>query len=247
MFQEAFSQVSLTEAAKLLPWCISVAVPFCYISGTITTAAQQDEGFPTTPEPCSTASELAPEPHCSWALGPPGGLTPPPRTSLLPVSSLPDIPLTGTSMMGCLFSYFLAIPSQGKQDHSPSGSFDHSPTKRTSVCSQDIEVGVESSSSLGDQGTLELVPEAGYRPSSEQEEHEPVSPPSPSGATMGLVGVTMAGSLKSTKDPASCSSELSQGNVDNSDMDKTSGDCLSCSDTDDVLVLTAHKKCRKRM
>ena len=45
-FQEVFSKVSLTEAVKLLPWCISVAVPFHYISRAETTAAQQDKGIP---------------------------------------------------------------------------------------------------------------------------------------------------------------------------------------------------------
>ena len=46
-FQEVFFQVSLTEAVTLLPWCISVAVPFCYISRAIATAAQQDEDVST--------------------------------------------------------------------------------------------------------------------------------------------------------------------------------------------------------
>ena len=47
------------RAVKLLPWCISVVVPFCYISGPVTIAAQQDEGVligsepsPTAPDPC---------------------------------------------------------------------------------------------------------------------------------------------------------------------------------------------------
>ena len=57
----------------------------------------------------------------------------------------------------------------------------------------------------------------------------------------------MVGSLKSTEDLASSSSESSCGNVDDSNMDTASGDCLSCSDTDDASVRTAHKKYRKRM
>ena len=99
-FWEVFSQASSTEAVKLLPWCISPAVPFCYISGAITTAAQQDEGIPNVPKLCYTASEPEPEPepdhHGSLAPGSSGGLTAPPGTLSLPVSSLPDIPLAGT-------------------------------------------------------------------------------------------------------------------------------------------------------
>ena len=46
---------------------------------------------------------------------------------------------------------------------------------------------------------------------------------------------------------ASSSSELSRDNVDNSDMDTASGDCLSCSDTDELSVQTAHKKYQKNI
>ena len=31
-FQEVFSQVSLADSIKLLPWCISSTVPLCYMS-----------------------------------------------------------------------------------------------------------------------------------------------------------------------------------------------------------------------
>ena len=115
-FQEVFSQASLREVVKLLPWCVSVVVPFCYISGAVTIAAQQDKEFPTMSEPCPTASEPEPEPetHGSLAPGPSGGLTPPTGTSPLPVSSLPDIPLAGTPLVGHPFSDFLVIPSQRK-------------------------------------------------------------------------------------------------------------------------------------
>ena len=41
-FQEVFSQASLMEAVKLLPWCVSAAVPFHYLSRVVTIAAQQD-------------------------------------------------------------------------------------------------------------------------------------------------------------------------------------------------------------
>ena len=146
-FQEVFSQASSTKAVTLLPWCISAAVPFHYISRPVMIAAQQDEGIPTIFEHHLTASE--PEPCGSPVPGPSGGLTPPPGTPPLPVSSLPDIPLAGTPLVGCPFSDFLAIPSQGKQDHSPSDSLDHHHTKRTCICSPEAEAGVESSSTWG--------------------------------------------------------------------------------------------------
>ena len=52
---------------------------------------------------------------------------------------------------------------------------------------------------------------------------------------------------KSTEDTAFSSSELSRGNVGNSDMDTASRDCLSCSDTDDASVQTVLRKYRKRV
>ena len=113
-FQEVFSQASLTEAVKLLSWCIPVVVPFHYISGTVITAAQQDKGISTISKPCLTRSEPELEPHGSLAPGPSGGLTPLPGTSPLSMPSLPDIPLAGTPLVGHPFSDFLAIPSQGK-------------------------------------------------------------------------------------------------------------------------------------
>ena len=76
---------------------------------------------------------------------------------------------------------------------------------------------------------------------------EPASPFSPSRAIVGLVGETMAGHPKSIKDLASFSSGSSGGNVHDSDMDTTSGDCISCSDTDEVSGWTANKKYRKRV
>ena len=88
-FQKVFSQASLMEAVRLLPWCISAVVPFCYISRVVTTATKQDKGILTMSEPCPTASESEPEPHGSLVPGSSRGLTPS-ETSPLPVSSLPD-------------------------------------------------------------------------------------------------------------------------------------------------------------
>ena len=231
-FQEVFSQASLTEAVKLLSWCISTAVPFCYISIAVTTAAQQDEGIPTIHEPCPTASQS--EPHGTLAPGPSGGLTPPPGTSPLPESSLPDIPLAGTPLVRCPFSDFLAVPTQGKQDQSPSSSPDHHNTKRTHVWPR----------SWG-RGWIQLY--SGWTRHTGIDSRDwtwaqlwtrrvrTCQSSQPSSAMVGSVVGTASESLKNTKDPASSSSELSWGNVDDSDTDTASGDCLSCSDTDELL------------
>ena len=47
-FQVVFSQISSTDSVKLLPWCISSAVPLHYMNEVLATAAQQREGAPAT-------------------------------------------------------------------------------------------------------------------------------------------------------------------------------------------------------
>ena len=59
---------------------------------------------------CPTAFESEPEPQHSPVAGSSRGLTSPPGTSPLLVSSLPDIPLSGTPLVACLFSHLLAMP-----------------------------------------------------------------------------------------------------------------------------------------
>ena len=61
-FQEAFSQASSADSIKLLPWCISMAVPLCYMSGTMATAMQQDEDISAASEP---EGSLTPGPSSS--------------------------------------------------------------------------------------------------------------------------------------------------------------------------------------
>ena len=94
---KVLSQVSSTEAIKLLPWCLSMVVPLLYEVGTM--AAQQDKGVSIVSGPYPIVPE--PEPHGLLVLGPSGVLNPSLVTSPAPVSSLPDIPLEGTSLLGC--------------------------------------------------------------------------------------------------------------------------------------------------
>ena len=142
------------EAITLLPWCISMAVPLHYIRKAATMAAQQDEGVSIVSRPCLTVLE----PHGSPVLGPSGVLTTSLATSPPPVSSLPDIPLEGTSLLGCSFAG-LTIPPKGKWDHSPSDSPNHLHIKRTHVTSPEVEVGSEHSSTWSNDHTPDLTSE----------------------------------------------------------------------------------------
>ena len=119
-------------------------------------AAQQDEGIPIVSGPCPTAPE--PEPCDLQAPGPSGGLTPPPAISPQPVSSLPDIPLASTPLLGHPFAD-LASPSKGTWNHSPSDSPDCLHAKRTCTTSPDVEGGSEHSSTQGNDHTPNLTPE----------------------------------------------------------------------------------------
>ena len=97
-FQEVFSQVDSMEAVKLLPWCVTVAMPLWCISGAVATAIQLVEGIPSISELCPT--EPKPEPCGSPPPGPSRVLTSPWGTSPPLVPSIPDIPLLGTSLVG---------------------------------------------------------------------------------------------------------------------------------------------------
>ena len=194
--QEVLSQVSSTEPIKLLPWCISVVVPLHYISKATTTATQQDEGISIVFDPCSTASES--EPHGLPVPGPSGVMIPSPVMSPLSVSSMPDIPLGSTPLLGHSFAG-LTIPPKGKQDHSPSDSPNHLHVKMTCVTSLEIEVRSKHSSTWGNDHTPDPTPET--RTDSEQQQQE--SPNPSSSLTRGLANPNdeaAAGSSKNTGD-----------------------------------------------
>ena len=75
-----------------------------------------------------------------------------------------------------------------------------------------------------------------------------MSPPSsPTRATIDLEDGTVVGSWKSTGDLASSDSESSRENVDAFHKDTASGDCISCSDTDDAAVQMVHTKYQGRV
>ena len=177
--------------------------------------------------------------------GPSGVLTPPPVTFPLPVSSLPDMLLAGTPLLGCPFAY-LAIPSKGKWDHSPSDSPNCLHIKRTCITSQEVEIWSEHSSTQGNDHMPDLTPETGTS-SRQQREESCIPSSSPSRGPADPDYETVMGNSMSTEDQTSSDSGLSKGNMANSDLDMASGDCISCYDTEDISMWTTQKKYRKRV
>ena len=145
-FQVVFSQESLADSIKLPPWCISSAVPLCYMSGVKATAMQQDEEVPA-----------ASDPEGSPAPGPSSSPAHPLGTPLPPVPPLPNIPLVGTILVGCQFAEFLAISTHEKQDYSSSSSLNDHHNKRTQVDSQEVKARSEHNSEQGDENMPKLV------------------------------------------------------------------------------------------
>ena len=163
-FQEVFSQVSLTNSTKLLPWYVSSTVPLPYMTKPLATTAWQEEDTPVTTTVCKLEGSQAPDPSDSPAhqTG-----TPP-----LPAPPFLDIPIVGTPLVGHPFAGFIASPHTEKvgllfQQHSwwsmqqagscqfPRGRGKHSSTQ-------------------GDENMLKLVPEA--RSSTKPQGQELTSP-----------------------------------------------------------------------
>ena len=119
-------------------------------------ATQQDEGISIVSWPYTTV--LEPEPHGLPVPGPSGVPTPPLVMSTPPVSSLPDIPLAGTPLLGHPFAG-LSIPLKGKWDHFPSDLPNCLHNKRTCINSPEVEVGSEYNSTRGNDHMPNLTPE----------------------------------------------------------------------------------------
>ena len=159
-------------------------------------------------EPCPT------EPHGSLASGPSRYVTPPPGTSPLLVSSLPNIPC---QVLQSPANHLLT----GKWDHSPSGSPDYPQTKETQVTSPKVKVGSEHSSTWGNNHMPNLTPET--RTGSGQQRQESSSPSSsPIRGPADPDDKAVTGSSKSTRDQTSSDSGSSRGNMADSDLDTAS-------------------------
>ena len=155
-------------------------------------------------------------------------------------------PLVGTPLLEHPLAHFLAILPKGKWDHSPSDSPNHLHAKRACITSPEVEVGSEDSSTWGDNHTPNLTLEIWT--SSRQHRQKSSSP-----STSSIRGPAnpddkvVAGSSNSTKDQTSLDSGPSKWNMADFDLDTASGDCLPCSDTDNISIWTARKKYRKRV
>ena len=117
-----------------------------------------------------------------------------------------------------------------KQDCSPSGASNDQPGKRTHAGTTKAEVSSGNSMSQGDREPPGTPPEAhnnGLGTSRTTEEHNSEDNTDHSGK-------------KSTKD------ELREKTAD-SDLELASGDCLTCSDTEEVAIRTAQNRFWERV
>ena len=124
--------------------------------------------------------------------------------------------------------------------------FDHHCNKRTCVDSQKVKTRSEHSSAHGNEDMPELI--LGTGTSFEQQGQEPVSPPpvKPGPLPIQKTGLQQgAQRVLGIRPPQT--QELSRENVDDSDMDTASTDCISCSDTDQMSVQTACKRYQKKV
>ena len=131
-FQEVFSMASSTDAIKLLPWCLTSAVPFHYIGEALATAMQQGENSPTT--------TAAPKVVGSMAGGPSSSPAHPTETLPPLILLLLDIPFVVTPPVGHPYPEFIASPTPEKWDGSSSSSLGNHCDKRTHIGSQKVEV-----------------------------------------------------------------------------------------------------------
>ena len=151
-FQEVFSQVSLADSIKLLPFCVSSSVPLCYMSRALATTTQQDKDVPATTTASQPEGSLAPGPQAVQLIDP----------ELHHFQYLPyQISPCRHSPLGHPFAEFLAIPTQKKQDWPSSSSLSDHCNKKTHIDSQEVEARSEGSSAQGDGDMPKLVPDVG--------------------------------------------------------------------------------------
>ena len=237
-FQEVFAMASLMESIKLPPWCLSSVVPSQYIGEVLATTTLWGKNTPAT--------TAASEPMKPTTLGPSSSPAHCSESPLPIIPLLPDLPLIGTPPVGCPFAEFLANSTQKKWDHSSSSSLDLHCSKGAHANSKEVKAGSDHSSAQGDDNMPGPIPKA--RPHSHQREQEPDSLPSyPTRAVAGPDDEAAAERLQSTGDQASLDSNSVWYNVEDSDRDTASEDCISCSDTEEVSIQTAHKRYQKRV
>ena len=231
IFNSQFGQVYEVVALVLFYWH-----PLHHMGNTLVATKWQSEAAPAsvdvTDQEVLAAPGLSNNPTHSLETSPPA------------IPLLPDLPFEDTLLIGHSFFESLAGPSQQKWGHSPSGSFGDHHEKRTQKDSLDVELKSEHSSAQHNDHLPDLIP--GTRTGSRWQRQEYSSPSSsPIRDLTNTDDEAVTGSSKSTRDWTSLNTSLSKGNMANSDPETPSGDCLSCSDTDEVSIWTAWKKYRK--
>ena len=234
--QEVFSMVSLAESVKLLPWCFSTGAPFAiWMTHWPLWATEQN---------CSSHC------RCNWARGTICSRAIKQSNSLTQNSSSYHTSSAGSTFWGHPFhrAPILWVPCQPFQAKvgplsqqliqwlSWEESLDQFP---------EVEVRSEHSSTQDDDYTPNLMPET--RTSLGDEDRSPPAPPSsPIRALANPDDEAVAGSPKSTRDQTSSDSGSSRGNMADSNLDTASGNCLSCSDTDEVSIWDHSKEIQKK-
>ena len=154
------------------------------------------------------------------------------QTKTLPLLILPlsNIPLIGTPPVRCSLAELLINPQHTKQHHSPKGVPSNWRDKRAHSKTTKAKVSSRCSTPQGDREPPEMPPEAcknGVSASRSAEKHNNMDNTDQSGD-------------KSTQDE-------SRENAADSDLELTSGNCLSCSDTEEPGVRMAQQTCQKRV
>ena len=238
-FQEVFSQASSTDMVKLVPWCISSAIPLCYMNEVLATMVQQREDIAVT--------TTAPEPEGSQALAPSDSPSHQTGTPHLPVPPLLDIPFVGTSLVGCPFTGFIVDPYRKSRPLFQWCTWWS--MQQVDLCWLQRGWGEKWTQPYkGDEDMPDLA--LGARPSTEASGQKPTSPPSsPTNATTGPGNGTVVGTSRSTADQDSESNATTMGPHPTRMCpermwltliwSQPPGNCFMCLDTDEVTVRIA--------
>ena len=249
------------NSVRLLPWFLSTvanpeAGPVHSLREALTTVVHLRMDAP--------AGNTAPQFKSSQA--PPSTSSPVHLVSTLPPLALPvlDIPAAGT-LVGHPFFVLTIDPRHKKQDHSPDGTPNdwcgkraHAETTGANASSKCIFSSTQPKTNNGAQ--------AGTSSSSDHlgpEINDPLSSPAKgtanpddgvavevSGRTgdhdRDSMGDASVGKVDKCIEESDSDSE-SQTSTTNSDQESVTGDCLTCSDTEEAVVKIAHKKFHKKV
>ena len=226
-FWEVFSETSSIDSIRLLLWCISTpanpgALPACYLCEALATTVQWRVEIPMP----ATAPESG-VPQAQVSMSRPAHQTKTPPHPILPLS---NIPLIGTHPVGHSLTRLLVDPQHTKWDHSPNGASNNQPGKRAHTETAEAKVSSGHSTLQGDREPPETPPEAcnnGVYASRSAEEHNSEDN-------------TDHSSDESTQDE-------SRENAADSDLEWASGDCLTCSDMEELAIRMAWKRFQKRL